>query len=561
MSLDKIKIELTDHVVQSLREMPEHKGLTTCWSAMLKAIRSESAKKSNLREETAKNLVLLRFLACAAELEVGESGVEDSSKKRKRSHASSAEVREGLSQALLKTLPGLLNAFKSDSMSMRSLTRLPKYLLPEIYCLPTRKNDFSSLVKNLCSAYLETTDDEGLAQISSSLATLADGDHARVVDVKAQLKHTSSILQDRLMTLLAESDSESSPGKRKISSKKRSSRRSDASSSSVSATDSASSNLKETEIEKSICLCLARFKYLLKQLPLSLLFDDVDNENEETEVEGFFQALSEALAKRLLDRKPVLDEDDITDASRSVTLAQAWKSRDIAIHVEVGRAVDLGLDVLLGVVAWKLREVKQDITDNAEADVFDDDDASGHVVIRFRDGIAKLIGLCYEQYLEEQPGLVYSIEQENFSNCVQVAAGRVASDLRVLFTREWSAAKSPTLRAFALVDDSHLIGGFARYLAYRGSLHVDEDASDEIQRAKELILPIARSLIANWSDGNRKEAGIILKHLAGKGKIAGQTVHVMARILKKVSFPAIYGRRSSALSRVLVSNILSPAHR
>jgi len=451
--------------------------------------------------------------------------------------AQSNQVKENLSQALLSTLPGLLTSFMNDGISMRSLARLPKYLLSEVYCLPTRKNDFSLLIKTLCQVYLSSTDEEVLIQIASSLATLADGKHARLADITSHLKRTSSSLQDRLMELLSESDPKaSSPEKRRDSrSRRRGGRGSDSSTATGTASDTVFSDSKETEIEHSICLCLTRLKYVLKQLPLQLLFDTTDDA-EENEIEGLCRTISEALGKRLLDRKPIVDDDDsAVDRSRSTKIAAAWKSSHPSAHVEVAKAVDVGLDVLLSVVAWKVRFAEKEILENAEAGVVDNEEVSDHIVTRLRDGLAKLIGLCYEQFLDEQPGLVYSTEQEDFSTDVQASAGRVASDLRTLFPREWALAKNPVLRKFALVDDTHLIGGFVRYLNSRGEEFGDEESADDIKLTKQLILPVARSLTANWTEGNRREAGIVLSHLVGKGKMTGQTVQAMARMLKKVS--------------------------
>jgi cohesin complex subunit SA-1/2 len=411
-------------------------------------------------------------------------------------------------------------------------------LLSEVYSLPTRKNDFSLLVKNLCLAYLASTDEEVLIQIASSLATLVQGKHARVADVKSHIKRSFSAQQDRLMELFFESDPESSSAEeRKKAPTTRGSRRSDSTATTGSVSETVFSNVNETEIEYSICLCLLRLKFLLKQLPLSLLFDEVDD-GEENEVEGFFRTVSEALGKRLVDRKPVIDEDD-ADTSRSTTIASVWKSADLATHREVAKAVDIGLDVLLSIVAWKVRYFEKEIIDNAKVGVVDDEEVSDHIVIRLRDGLAKLVGLCFEQFLEEQPGLVYSMEQEDFSADVQASAGRVASDLRTLFPREWSSARNPTLRSFALLDDAHLIGGFVRYLNSREDEFVDEASVEDVRHTKELVLPIARSLTANWTDGNRREAGIVLSHLAGKGKMTRQTVHVLARMLKKVRLEAV----------------------
>ena len=544
---DKIKVELADNIVQSLREMPEHRSLTTSWNAMLKAIRSENPQQGRQeRQELAKTAVLLRMLACAAKLEV-DNRVDDG-KKHKRDSASTNQSKEALSQALLKSLPGLVTSFKTDNMSMRSLTKLPQYLLPGIYSLSTRKNDFSSLVKNLCVVFLESSDEEVMNEIATSLSIFVQSDHARVADVKAQLKRVSTAMQDGLMELFAESDPENAAStprksKRKSSPRKRSGRRSDASTlgSSSMSSDAMFSNSKEVDVEHSVCLYLNRWRILLKHIPLSVLFETTEDEDE-NEVEGFCKAISEGLGKRLMDRRSIMDEgaENHTEAPRPAAIGPAWKADDPAIHTEVAKAVDVGLEVLLCIVAWNMEEVKTKQKENAQVGVVDED-SSVHpeelLVVRLRDGLAKLIGLCYEQFLEDVPGLVYSDEQDEFSSAVQISAGRVASDLRTLFPREWVAAKDPTLRALALTDDFHLIGGFVRYLETRKEDFVDADKDPKLanELTKDLLLPVARALTANWVYGNRKEAGIILSHLTGSGKLAAQTVHSLARLMKKVS--------------------------
>jgi hypothetical protein len=55
-----------------------------------------------------------------------------------------------------------------------------------------------------------------------------------------------------------------------------------------------------------------------------------------------------------------------------------------------------------------------------------------------------------------------------------------------------------------------------------------------LREENESILALARSLTANWNDGNRKEAGVVLAHIVGSGPEAAQTVHAIARMLKKV---------------------------
>jgi hypothetical protein len=479
ISIDKIRVDRADHVIQSLRDMPEHKHLAVNWSAMLKAIRSENPQQGRPagREELAKQRVLLRMLACAAEREVGSVENANSNKKRKRAEPStnSNESHESLSMALLKSLPSLLTAFKGDVMALRSLTKLPQYLIPAVFSLPARKNDFQSLLKNLCRLSLESTDEQVLQHIARALSILVQGDHTRVSEVKMQLKRMIGTLQDRLMELFSESDPQNSesPTKskknKKSSPKRRSNRKSDISSSSMSSEGVFSSNSPEMDIEHSICLCLLRWRTMIKECPLEFLFQEDD---EEDEVEGFCTTISEAIGKRLIDRKPVVDEEDDDTAydAKSAVVAKIWKTDDVAIHAEVAKAVEEALQVLLSVVSWKLLETLKDRTKekgDADLEMEDDADVKDLVVLRMRDRLAKLVGLCFDQFLEEREDLIYSEEHVEFASSVQTSAGRVASDLRTLFAREWSQAADPVRRALALTDDSQLIGGFARYLQSR----------------------------------------------------------------------------------------------
>jgi hypothetical protein len=62
----------------------------------------------------------------------------------------------------------------------------------------------------------------------------------------------------------------------------------------------------------------------------------------------------------------------------------------------------------------------------------------------------------------------------------------------------------------------------------------DEDKAPTDAVLIDLVAPLARSLTANWNDGNRKEAGIVLSYITGYSKETGQTVQDMATFLKKV---------------------------
>ena len=152
--LDNIRIELTDFLVVSLRNMHEHKDLAENWSAMLRAIREDSSASMDGttmgdRVDVAKQRVLVRFLATAALAQVGavaNSGFlsnENNSEfvltspshiepKKINRRASSHVPHETLSVALLKALPEFLVKFNSDAAILESLTRLPRYLCKAI---------------------------------------------------------------------------------------------------------------------------------------------------------------------------------------------------------------------------------------------------------------------------------------------------------------------------------------------------------------------------------------------------------------------------------------------
>jgi hypothetical protein len=156
-----MRIHLTDYVVQSLRDMPEHAHLITDWTALLEAIQQDTRINQVQPQETqrtnvAKQRILLRMLATAAALEVGslfENQDEDedegaidadlvrvkhelqppspveafSGGKKTKKKKGSSLPQESLTVGLLKALPQLLEAFKGDVVILKSLTKLPQY--------------------------------------------------------------------------------------------------------------------------------------------------------------------------------------------------------------------------------------------------------------------------------------------------------------------------------------------------------------------------------------------------------------------------------------------------
>lgn len=154
--IDKIRMHFVDYIVQSLREMPEHKALVTNWNAMLRAIGDDSVAtttsggKAGNRAEVAKQRVLVQMLARAAQAEVvavseanfvarnvdpdeadveAEEGNAATAKKSKKKKGKSKSYSGGmphevLSVALLTSLPDLLIKFKGDPTILGSITLL-----------------------------------------------------------------------------------------------------------------------------------------------------------------------------------------------------------------------------------------------------------------------------------------------------------------------------------------------------------------------------------------------------------------------------------------------------
>ncbi|CAJ1942584.1 unnamed protein product [Cylindrotheca closterium] len=548
IELSSVRVERADYVIDSLRGMKEHRHLAVNWSAMLKAIRSENPQqgRNTGREEAVKQRVLLRMFAHAAEQEVSSVTPTEGkgrAKKRKRSSANTHPA-DALSAALLKNLPQLLTAYKGDVVALRSLTMLPQYLMPSVFGLPARKTEFLALLKNLNRLFQDSTDEAVLQNVANGLLTLSDGGHVRVGDVKMQIKRLSMTLQDRLMELLRSTEQEdgTEEGTRtqSQSQKSKSSRRSRRSSASESTRSTIGTLSPEAEMENSLSLCLLRWRVLLKQCPVGLLFGDSSNDDDEGEVEDFYNTISEAMAKRLQDRRPITkkkDDDDNDDDSMETdtkTMASAWKTSDMDIHAEVGSSIKNSLQLLLSIVAWTLLETfeNQDMAEG-DMDVGEEDLA----VLRMRDRLAKLLGLCFDQYIDESDGIVYSDAQIEFANAVQSAATKASSDVRCMFPRHWADAADSLRNKLALLTDTQMIGGSVRYLHQREEElkadGQDEDENDEL--AVDLIVPIARSLTANWNDGNRKEAGTLLAYIAGHSKATGQVVQDAARMMKKIN--------------------------
>lgn len=142
---EDVKYESADHIVSSLRSEPNHKRLICNWAALLKALEIDK-KTSNNKEkrlDAIQKRVILRMFIHSAELEAlefaddtmlsacqGDTSIAvkkassgRGTKKNKKENAN----HEELTLALLRALPRLFVAFKTEPAALESLTRLPRF--------------------------------------------------------------------------------------------------------------------------------------------------------------------------------------------------------------------------------------------------------------------------------------------------------------------------------------------------------------------------------------------------------------------------------------------------
>lgn len=186
---------------------------------------------------------------------------------------------------------------------------------------------------------------------------------------------------------------------------------------------------------------------------------------------------------------------------------------------------------------------KKDLVDDMEDDDHDDSSVDDHVILRLRNRLLSLLELCFSQYIpssdehgdDDTTVAKHSEDQIGFADYVQLAAGRTTSDLRVLFPKEYSDAESPLLRAVALQEDGRLVGAFVRFISAKEHPLRDNEveAKEDKTMPQSLILPMGRAIANNWARGNRREAGVFLRHISSSGPTATAIVASVVDQMKK----------------------------
>jgi cohesin complex subunit SA-1/2 len=500
--IGKIKVELVDYLVYSLRQMPEHKRLVTDFSIMLRTIQNDnsvinhSGNASGDKADVAKQRILVQMLTCAIEAEVqtvvspkfleGDreplvSEVESAALQgviaKKSSVKASRDLKhEHISVVLMKALPGLLEKFKSDVSISRSLCKVPRYLsesfdkkyahncscyssqifwfslifiVPSVFSLPQRKTDFIALTKNLSEIFLQSTDSDVLDNIIRSLMHLSKDGHARSLEGKlAFRKIVSGLCRCIQSQLCPKTDVENG----NASPRRRSSRNSQV-----------SSNGSEVDAELSLYYDLQRLSSLARSLDVLNCRSDDDKHV----FEKICSTVADGLTKRLNEGKSILHDEDASESSISSHL---WET-DSILSAVTAATVEHGLLFLLYALAWSLKKAISDegvvlVDDLNEGDNDSigqtEEDYSTHKVLILRNQLISLVEKCFDQRLIEgkEP---YTSAKKIWSTRIQHSGSVIAADIRTLFPKEWSNADSAFLRSVALINDQKLIGGFTLF--------------------------------------------------------------------------------------------------
>ena len=482
---------------------------------------------------------------------------------KKGAATQNVKSQEELTMVLLRELPQLLVSFKSETPILQSLTTLPQYFcmfrhdlfillqgflfcqisyffgfnsldvvllsftVPSVLNLSSRKKEVQALLSNVSMIYNESTNPAVLQNCCQALVFCAKAcQEARSDMAVLTIQKLWDGTLSRLMNLLK--------------------KKSNNSTSSMDHDESDDEgDVASVNLESSIRLCFLRLSILLKRWQcVGRAHDDDSSSDEDEQLVQIVSAVTDYLSSELQSRQFQYDSGKNDDESENNDVVNGrlkiWTSIDNTIHEAISKSVSDGFDFLLTMTAWRLRDTVQRIDNGVDLDV-SSTDIENHAVLRMRRLIELMVKTCYDQFLPQDKMDTFTEAHQMFSTRVQEYALRVSGDIRTLFPRKWSLAKSPILKALAIEDDIILAGGGYRFVqSQEWRLKIHEDATVLSKQQKQdavysILLPIARALGTNWETGSRKEAGAALLHISGSGKDASELVLCMLRVLKKLN--------------------------
>jgi len=379
------------------------------------------------------------------------------------------------------------------------------------------------LCTNLSNIFLESTDPTTLGNCLRAIVSLAKGEHSRSDEAVVVLKDLATTLRSRLQDLMEE---RSKLGKKE----------------SISDADDSDDEDEATsaDLASSIHQCFRRMGVLSKRWSLG---DFLGGDEKDKEIEALSESVTAYMMEELRSRQLKYHRAETQDTAATVEAPTIWKKEDCG-HADVAGSISEGLQLLLSMAAWRLREEidkMDDDDDDEENEDYSDEQLKNHIVIRLRDRIKGVIHLCYEHHIGESHVELLSDNILEFSSAVQEHALRASADLRSLFLKQWQKADSKLLRACALTDDSVLIGAGVRFVhleidQLRASVQEEDGAGGSTEAWDKLLLPMGRGLASNWEIGNRREAAMALAQITGAGPVAHELVQTFSRTFKKLHF-------------------------
>lgn len=589
ISIHNIQIHFSDFLIESLRNMPEHSPLvcgSNAINAMLDTLeRDEKAILDGMtagdRVDVAKQRVLVRILSTAVKLEVTNEENSRGKKKKNRIGDSSQE----LSTFLLKSnLPSLLNSFQSDTHILSSLTQLPQYLDPHTISLPPNKTGIINLLKSLKKIYLLNSDEVVLGNIASSLQMLEKGNHARTSNVKEIIRDITQELEQRILEFASLNKEEDEDGEL-ITSNKRKEPSQEENDEDTDTDTNTNPSTKKQRVRRSGRISIGTSSTSDQEQSTAQITQKTNNTTSTLEDIEYVLSVNLKRFRILLGRVNLMEFMKDPEQLSEVIVNSLHQKLEIRcnksifqvpskIHKIASQNVNDGLRILLCLIAWRVRLLQEDedlVEDqdplaNLEDEEEEEPEPNSETlyILNARTSLIALIESCFEQYLVDEELTLddntlqkFPKEMVQFSSEVQISAGKVASDLRTLFPKQWQDCKNINLRELALLEDGKLIGGFIRFFrSQEDRLKVlDEDEQDtmitEIENSDKdddneknssssqdaitnLLYPLVRSIATNWSMGNRREAGVALSHITGSSLETSQIISCLSKILKKI---------------------------
>lgn len=294
---------------------------------------------------------------------------------------------------------------------------------------------------------------------------------------------------------------------------------------------------KDMDKQHAILLALRRLTALAKRTDIGPLLSEEDPEGR---LENLCGEISKTIGHQLSIR-------EITEGK----VPGIWEETESEAHQIWSSAVHEVFEFWLAATAWRVSNVVKNL-EKASAE-------SVEFLQRLRDGLAKMLIFCYDQFVDPDEG-DYSDDHVAFAESVQKHAGDAAGALRTLFPKVWVDSDHSVLQSLAMTDDGHVIGGYVRFVRLKDSevssgsilkikyvsvqtiIHIffqmeqagEEDEQEKSEAMSKLLLPIVRAVAPNWHQGVRREAAVVLSHIAGSSLSCRELAVMFSGMLQKI---------------------------